>query len=175
MNSPSDVALTERGTGTGDLSFSFNVLNPGFTAANTVVNGINKVPNEFTGGEGAVTAQEVRFTVNFTPSITLPTDHYFFVPQVQLNGGEFLWLSAPKPIVAPGTPFTPDLQTWIRNSNLDPDWLRIGTDITHQGPFNASFSLIGQPVPEPATIVTVAAAAAGLWAFRSLNRRRRRA
>jgi len=24
---------------------------------------------------------------------------------------------------------------------LAPDWLRIGTDITHQGPFNAAFSL----------------------------------
>ena len=32
----------------------------------------------------------------------------------------------------------------IRNDNLAPDWLRIGTDITLQGPFNASFSLSGE-------------------------------
>jgi len=37
----------------------------------------------------------------------------------------------------------PDLETWIRNGNIAPDWLRVGTDITAQGPFNASFSLTG--------------------------------
>lgn len=26
---------------------------------------------------------------------------------------------------------------------MAPDWLRIGTDITHQGPFNAAFDLVG--------------------------------
>jgi len=35
-----------------------------------------------------------------------------------------------------------------RPSNLDPDWSRVGTDITNQGPFNASFRLEGN-VPEP--------------------------
>jgi hypothetical protein len=66
---------------------------------------------------------------------------------VLLDSGDFLWLSAPKPIVAPGTPFAPgaaDLQSWIRNDALAPDWLRIGTDITGQGPFNAAFSLSGE-------------------------------
>ncbi len=60
---------------------------------------------------------------------------------MELSSGDFLWLSAPKPIVAPGAPFAPDLQSWIRNDDLAPDWLRIGTDITKQGPFNAAFSL----------------------------------
>ena len=58
------------------------------------------------------------------------------------------------PATAPGTPFAADLQTWIRNDGpgaLAPDWSRIGTDITHQGPFNAAFSLTGSTVPEPAT------------------------
>jgi len=39
-----------------------------------------------------------------------------------------------------------DLQSWTRNdgpSALAPDWSRIGTDITQQGPFNATFSLSG--------------------------------
>jgi hypothetical protein len=30
-----------------------------------------------------------------------------------------------------------------------PDWLRIGTDITGQGPFNAAFVLNGVAVPAP--------------------------
>src|SRR6266481_3646609 len=94
-----------------------------------------------TGGEGSVSGQEVRIEVTFPNAFELPADHYFFVPQVKLSDGNFFWLSAPKPIVAPGTPFTPDLQSWIRNEDLAPDWLRIGTDITHQGPFNAVFSL----------------------------------
>jgi hypothetical protein len=72
-----------------------------------------------------------------------------------LTSGEFYWLSAPRPIVPPGVPFpagSTDLQSWIRNAALDPDWLRVGTDITHQGPFNAVFSLSGETlaaVPEP--------------------------
>jgi hypothetical protein len=91
--------------------------------------------------------------VDFTTPILLDPNHYFFRPEVQLADGNFLWLSAPKPIVSPGTPFTPDLQSWIRNDDLAPDWLRIGTDITHEGPFNASFSLTGQTTPEPSTLL----------------------
>jgi hypothetical protein len=117
------------------------------------VNGINKMPNQFSGGEGPVTGQEVQFNVTFATPLVLAEDHYFFRPEVALTNGNFLWLSAPKPIVAPGTPFTLDLQSWIRNDNLAPDWSRIGTDITHQGPFNAAFSLTGQPIPEPSTLV----------------------
>jgi len=68
------------------------------------------------------------------------------VPQVLLDNGDFLWLSASRPIVAPGTPFAPDLQSWTRDEFLDPDWLRIGTDIVGGTPaptFNMSFSLNG--------------------------------
>ena len=119
------------------------MVNPVFSVTNSVVNGIHPSPTQFTGGEGSVTGEEVMITVTFKPPILLPADHYFFRPEVGLSSGNFLWLSAPKPIVAPGTPFTPDLQSWIRNDNLAPDWLRIGTDITGQGPFNASFSLSG--------------------------------
>jgi hypothetical protein len=79
---------------------------------------------------------------------------------VLLSNVNFLWLSAPKPIVSP------DLQTWTRNDNLAPDWLRIGTDITHQGPFNAAFSLSGDTVPEPSTWTMFAAALGVLAIFR---------
>jgi hypothetical protein len=146
VNSPSDVEISSAtsDSATGTLTFTATLLNATFTAGNSVVNGINKVPNQTTGGEGPVTGAEVLITVTFNPPISLPADHYFFRPEVLLSSGDFLWLSAPMPIVAPGTPFIPDLQSWIRNDNLVPDWLRIGTDITLQGPFNASFSLSGE-------------------------------
>ena len=60
----------------------------------------------------------MQFSVDFTTPFLLPADHYFFVPQVQLSDGNFLWLSAPKPIGADGTPFPPgftDLQSWTRD------------------------------------------------------------
>ncbi len=150
VNSPSDVAFQER-SGPSDLSYSTAVLNPSFTATNSVLNGINPSPNEFTGGEGAVTGSEVRFDVALSAPFELPAGHYFFIPQVGVSDGDFLWLSAPKPITGGTGPFVPDLQSWIRNEDLAPDWLRIGTDITRQGPFNASFSLAGQFIPAPGT------------------------
>jgi PEP-CTERM motif len=168
VNSPSDVAFDTRDSAGGQLSFSTSVLNPSFTVANSVLNGINPLPNQTTGGEGPVTGQEVLFSLSFITPFSLPADHYFFIPQVSLDNGDFLWLSAPKPIVAPGTPFSPDLQSWTRNANIDPNWLRIGTDIvgsSSTGPaptFNAAFSLIGQ-VPEPATLLLLAAGLIVLW------------
>jgi hypothetical protein len=145
-NSPADVEIDSatRDSANGSLRFSVAILNPSFTATNSVVNRINKHPNERTNGEGDVTGEEALISVRFNPPIALPTDHYFFRPEVLLSSGDFLWLSAPRPIIAPGTPFMPDLQTWIRNDALAPDWLRIGTDITGQGPFDASFSLTGE-------------------------------
>lgn len=154
-NSPSDVAFTSRDASAGEVLFFTSTLNPNFTVGNSVINGINPLPNVFTGGEGPVLGQEVRFDFSFLNALDLVAGHYFFVPQVQLLSGNFLWLSAPKPIVSPGTPFLPDLQSWIRNENLAPDWLRIGTDITHQGPFNAAFSLDGFAVPEPSSWLSI--------------------
>ena len=148
-NSPADVEIDSatRDSADGGLTFSATIVSASFSASNSVVNGINKQPGQRTTGEGPVSGQEVTITVRFNPPISLPADHYFVRPEVLLDNGDFLWLSAPKPIVAPGTPVTPataDLQTWIRNEALAPDWLRIGTDITGQGPFNAAFSLAGE-------------------------------
>jgi hypothetical protein len=123
------VAFESRDSATGSLKFTTSVVSGIFTANNSVLNGINKKPNQFTGGEGSVTGEEVSFNVTFTTPFDLPADHYFFVPQVLLTDGDFFWLSAPKPIVPPGTPFPAgftdtDLQTWMRNGDLDPDWSR---------------------------------------------------
>jgi hypothetical protein len=144
VNSPADVEIASatRDSADGSLSFTVTLLNSSFTASNSVVNGINASPAQFTGGEGPVTGQEVLVSVTFNPPVALPGDHYFFRPEALLDSGNFLWLSAPKPTAPPI--FVGDLQSWIRNDKLAPDWLRIGTDITHQGPFNASFSLLGE-------------------------------
>jgi hypothetical protein len=157
MNSPADVeigsATRDSGASPATLSFGTILVQKGFSVLNTVVNKINPAPDQFTGGEGPVTGDEVEIDITFTPPIFLPADQYFFRPEVQVSGG-FLYLSAPRPIVSPGTPFPAgftDLQSWIRNAKLKPDWSRIGTDITHQGPFNAAFSLAGDTIPGAGT------------------------
>ena len=172
VNSPSDVALASRDSAAGELSFTTNTLSSSFTANNSVQSGgIHPKPGQTTGGNGPVSGQEIQFSVDLTP-FNLPADHYFFVPQVEVNGGEFLWLSGERPITS-GTPFSPDLQSWTRDAGLDPDWLRIGTDIVGGSPaptFNAAFTLEGTPIPEPASLAMLGAALAG---FAVLRRRRR--
>ena len=151
-NSPSDVEIdgATRDSSRGTLSFGTTLLNASFSVLNTVVNGINKVPQQNTLGEGSATGEEVEIEIDFTTPIILPPGHYFFRPEVLVTGGDFLYLSAVKPAVFPGTN-TPDLQAWIRNSDLKPDWLRIGTDIIGGTTFDMSFSLIGDIVPEAGT------------------------
>ena len=158
VNSPSDVEIASatRDGSAGTLGFTTSLVNSNFSVASTVVNGINKKPNQTTKGDGAASGEEVEITITFTPPIVLPApasplNHYFFRPEVQVTGGNFLYLSAPR---SPGIPFVGDLQAWIRNTDLAPDWLRIGTDII--GPatagatpptFNMAFSLSGETVP----------------------------
>jgi hypothetical protein len=175
VNSPSDVAFLDTDSASGGLRFTRDVLAATFTASNSVQpGGIHPKPDQTTGGNGAVTGEEVRFDLSFTHGLLLPANHYFFVPQVEVTdpNGNFFWLSAPRPIVSPGTPFPPgatDLQSWTRDAALDPDWLRIGTDIV--GPpvtgglaptFNAAFSLTGAVVPEPSTWAMMLLGFAGL-------------
>lgn len=173
VNSPSDVAFDSRAG--GGLSFSSSMLNSSFTTLNSVQpGGIHPAPNQTTGGNGPITGAEVEFDISFVTPFDLPADHYFFVPQVQLTNGDFYWLSAPRPIVPPGTPFAPDLQTWTRDANLDPDWLRVGTDIVGGSPaptYNAAFSLSGQPsssgsVPEPGSLTLTAIGSFALFVER---------
>jgi hypothetical protein len=174
-NSPSDNNFAAADGALGQLTFTTTLLNPSFTAANSVINGIHALPNQFTGGEGVVTGEEVQINVTFITPFVLGPDHVFFRPEVDLgSAGDFLWLSAPKPIVAPGTPFAADLQSWIRNDGpgtLAPDWERIGTDVTHQGPFNAAFSLTGT-VPAPSTLLLLGFGLAGIGVYGGRRRKR---
>jgi hypothetical protein len=167
-NSPSDNALVGRDSANaGELTFTSAFFGAGnFTINNSVLNGINPSPNQTTGGEGPVTGERVQFTLTFPGGITLPADHYFFKPEVGLTSGQFYWLSANRPYAGVGAA-NPDLQAWIRNTSLDPDWLRIGTDIvggTTPPTFNMAFSLSGAIVPEPTSALLLAIGAAAVLA-----------
>jgi len=147
-NSPSDNAFDSRDSGDRALTFTTGLLAEQATVLNSVVNGINPSPDQTTLGEGAVTGRAVQIHIDLLTPIDLPPGHYFFVPQVTLASGNFLWLSSARPIVDPGTQFTPDLQAWVRTGRLAPDWLRVGTDIVGGNPaptFNMSFLLEGTP------------------------------
>ena len=173
VNSPSDVEFDDRDTASANLSFTTSVVSATFTANNSVQpGGIHPRPGQTTGGDGPLTGQEVQFDVTFATPFILPANHYFFVPQVEVTdpSGDFFWLSAPRPIVPPGTPFPAgftDLQAWTRDQFLDPDWLRVGTDIVGGSPaptFNMTFSITGQTVPEPSsyTLLGLALLAVGV-------------
>jgi hypothetical protein len=178
-NSPSDVALDSRDSAAGSLNFTTVALAATFTVLNSVqAGGIHPSPSQTTLGNGPLTGQEVQFNVTFNTPFNLPADHYFFIPQVALtDGGQFYWLSAARPILSPGTPFPAgftDLQSWTRDANLDPDWLRIGTDIVGGATpptFNAAFSLDGVETPLPAALPLFAT---GLGALGLLGWRRKK-
>jgi hypothetical protein len=144
-NSPSDVALDSRSSSVaGEMTFATATLATTFTASNSVLNGIHAFPNQLTMGEGAVTGREVQFTVTFTTPLVLPTDHYFFIPQVQVAGGEFYWLSG----------------TDIVGGNPVPT-------------FNGAFTLTGTvaAVPEPATSALMLLGLAAVGAVASRRQR----
>jgi hypothetical protein len=117
-----------------------------------------------------MTGQEVQFSVNFSDPFDLPSDHYLFVPQVQMSNGDFYWLSS-------GTSVTPDLQAWTRDESLDPDWVRIGTDIVGGATpprFNMAFALSGETiaaVPEISTwaMMILGFGGVGFMAYRRRN------
>ena len=154
MNSPSDheISTATRDSNDSTISFVASEISD-FQVQNTVINGINKFPQQLTLGEGAATGKQVELRITFSTPLFLPAGHYFFRPEVEVAGGNFLFLSAPRPITS-GTPFpagVTDLQAWIRNADLAPDWLRIGGDIIGAGTFNMTFSLSGNTLPRAGT------------------------
>lgn len=90
VNSPSYNAFLSRDS-TAGLTFTTTQLNPSFMVLNSILNGINQIPNQTTGGEGPVTGQEVQFNLTFTMPLVLAPDHYFFKPASWVvRAGEFL-------------------------------------------------------------------------------------
>jgi hypothetical protein len=173
-NSPSDVAFLSRDAAAAELTFSTAVFAASFTAQNSVqAGGIHPRPGQTTGGDGEVSGEEVQFSFAFSTPFVLPADHYFFVPQVQVSGGEFLWLSGDRPVTGTDVGPVPDLQAWTRDAALAPDWSRVGTDIVGGAApptFNGAFSLDGTAVPEPAAF-GLGLAALGLVSCRAIRRR----
>ena len=98
VNSPSDAEFASRDSSSGDLKFTPDIVAPDLSVLNSVQPGGIVIPPPHTGGDGPVRGEEVTFDVTFTTPFLLPADHYFFVPQVQLDDGDFLWLSTAKPI-----------------------------------------------------------------------------
>src|ERR1700722_5704518 len=73
VNSPSDVAFLEADAASGGLRFTTDELAATFTASNSVQpGGIHPKPGQTTGGNGAVTGEEVRFDLSFTHGLLLP-------------------------------------------------------------------------------------------------------
>jgi len=125
FNSPSDVEIdaATRDASLGTLRFAVRLLNANSSVLTSVVNGINKKPNSTTHGEGPATGEEVEIGITFTNPILLPAGHYFFRPEVLVTGGgDFLFLSAPKPIVTLG----PRLLAICKRGSATRIWLRIG-------------------------------------------------
>ena len=153
VNSPWDVEFVVALPSQEILKFTTAiVVAEVYSSEHCSAGGHQSQPGQTTGGNGQITGQEVLFKVNFTTPFTLQPDHYFFIPQVEMdpaNGvdGDFLWLSANRRSRNLPAGFT-DLQTWTRDEMLDPDWLRIGKDIVGLvngsiPTFNAAFSLDG--------------------------------
>ena len=172
------MAFATRSSTAAELMFVPAIVQMSFTAANSVLNGIHPMPGQFTGGDGAVTGQEVtlqhlvleRAQPARRPLLLRPAS-----PGDERRVPLAVGAAADR---APGVPFpagSTDLQSWIRNAALDPDWLRVGTDITHQGPFNAVFTLSGDTVaavPEPETyaLLLIGIAAIGVARARRKGR-----
>jgi hypothetical protein len=167
-NSPADNEIDNFDSNAGDLSFQSRLLSPSFTVQNSV-SSVDKIAVK-SGGNGQATGEEVQFNVKFNSTLDLPAGHYFFVPKIGLRdtapaASDFLYLSAPRPIAAPGTPFpagSTDLQSWMRSSpGIDPDWLRVGADIIGGTTFNGSFSLSGHTVAPHISSLSQASAPEG--------------
>jgi hypothetical protein len=167
-NSPADNEIENFDSAAGDLRFQSRLLSTTFTAQNSVSSADKISVNS--KGNGAATGEEAEFDVTFKAPLDLPAGHYFFVPKIGLKdtapaAADFLWLSAPRPIAPPGTPFpagATDLQSWMRfDPGLAPDWLRVGADIIGGATFNASFSLAGHTVAPHITSLSQTSVAEG--------------
>ena len=86
VNSPSDVEFDDRDSRASDLSFTTSLVTPASPRSTRCNRRHPSQPSQTTGGNGAVTGEEVQFNVTFTTPFLLPADHYFFVPQVELDG-----------------------------------------------------------------------------------------
>src|SRR5438552_7162947 len=69
VNSPADVEIDDatRDGSLGTLAFTPSLVNPRFSVGNTVVTGINELPDSTTLGDGPETVEVVQIAITFTP------------------------------------------------------------------------------------------------------------
>jgi hypothetical protein len=74
VNSPADVAFDSRDrAAVGELTFTTSLLNPTFTALNSIQpDFIHPMPNQTTCGNGPLAGQEVEFDATLTSPFDLP-------------------------------------------------------------------------------------------------------
>src|SRR5436190_10505719 len=80
-NSPADNEIENRDSAAGELNFDATVISANFNAGKSVSSADKIAVNS--GGNGAVSGEEVVFEVTFrNHPLVLGPDHYFFVPKV---------------------------------------------------------------------------------------------
>ena len=182
VNSPSDVELADRDSASGGLTFTPGVIQSSFTANNSVLNGINPLnldSSRVYRRRARCHGTRGRVQRSLHHAIRSAGRPLFLRAAGGADQRRFLLVVGPETDRSPrgrrSRPGFTDLQSWIRNEPLDPDWLRIGTDVTHQGPFNAAFTLSGSAVPEPSTWAMMLLGFAGLGFAGHRRARRSRA
>ena len=114
-----------RGSGDGSLSYATSIVNPNFTVANSIVNGINPVPLQTTNGEGPVRGQEA--LIPLRSSFSLPPDYYFVVSASPADQ-RYVPLAVRSGTGALHGGF-PGLDSQRQSGS---NWLRAGTDIVEE-------------------------------------------
>ena len=168
VNSPSDVAFLEADSATGGLVLDQGARGDLHRKQLGETGGIYPEPESDTGGNGAVTGEEVRFDRELHRRLAPPRQPLFLRASGRAGQRQFLLAVGAEADRLAGTPFPPgftDLQSWTRDDSARSRLAahRHGHRGRRPAPtFNAAFSLAGSAVPEPSTWAMMLLGFAGL-------------